>query len=172
MTNPTSSTSPMLRASRYLALFLAIALSCAVADAASAKPSVKEKWAGYRVDGTTANQILAQMKQRGPNGYWAYTNWYVRWTGSCKVSVEISYTVPKHVNEAALPANLRARWQAMYNALVAHERKHGQHGINAANEIAAAGCKNGDAIIKKWANADKTLDQRTTHGKTEGVVFP
>lgn len=163
---------PMLNLGRHLALLLALFLSCAVAGPASAKPSVKEKWAAYRVDGTTASQILAQMQQRGPNGYWAYTNWYVRWTGSCQVSVEISYTVPKHMNEAALPANLRTRWQAMYNALVAHERKHGQHGINAANEIAAAGCTNGDAIIKKWANADKVLDQRTTHGKTEGVVFP
>lgn len=167
-----SSRTATLHVSRHLAFLLALALSCAIAGAASAKPSVKEKWAGYRVDATTANQILAQMNQRGPNGYWAYTSWYVRWTGNCQVSVEINYTMPKHVNEAALPANLRARWEAMVNALVAHERKHGQHGINAANEIAAAGCKNGDAIIRKWANADKVLDQRTTHGKTEGVVFP
>ena len=161
---------PMCRFAWPVGLFLVLALC--ISGPASAKPTVKIKQTTYRIHGTTAKQILAQMKQHGPNGYWAYTDWYVRWTGSCRVSVEIDYKVPKHTNEAALPANLRARWKAMVAALVKHEHEHGQHGINAANEIAAAGCLNGDAIIKKWANEDTRLDKRTRHGKKEGVVFP
>ncbi|KZY32212.1 hypothetical protein A3731_22505 [Roseovarius sp. HI0049] len=160
------------KTTRVLAFLLALVLTGAMTGGAQAKPAVKEKWGAYRVDATDANGILSQMKQRGPNGYWAYTSWYVRWTGNCQVSVEINYTMPQHVNENALPANLRNRWKSMVRALAAHERKHGQHGINAANEIAAGNCRNGDAIIKKWSNADKALDKRTTHGKSEGVVFP
>ncbi|MEQ9260200.1 MAG: DUF922 domain-containing protein [Roseovarius sp.] len=137
-----------------------------------ANPSVKEKWASYNVNGRTSAELLSQMKQRGPNGFWAYTNWYVRWSANCKVDVEISYTMPKHTNPGSMPADVKARWDRMNAALAAHERKHGQHGINAARELVATSCKNGNAVIAKWAEQDKVLDKRTRHGETEGVVFP
>lgn len=160
------------RAERQFACALWLVFCVLIAGQARANPTMNEYWSTYPVDGVTARQILNQMGQRGPNGFWAYTSWYVRWTGDCKVSLEISYTMPKHINEAALPADLRARWTAMVAALAAHERKHGQHGVNAANEVFANGCRNGVAITNKWAEQDRALDRRTNHGASEGVVFP
>jgi predicted secreted Zn-dependent protease len=139
---------------------------------AMANPSVRENWTNYAVDGRDAGTILNQMAQRGPNGFWAYTTWYVRWTANCRVSLEIDYILPRHSRPNALPEHLRVRWAWMHANLVRHERKHGQHGINAANELIAKRCRNGDSIIQKWANADRRLDARTGHGRTEGVVFP
>lgn len=142
------------------------------AQPSAAKPRVAVTEKTYSVDAVTAEGILQQMKARGPNGHWAYTDWYVKWTGSCQLSVAITYTMPKHRNEAKLDPALRKRWQSMVAALRKHEQKHGQHGINAAQEIEKGKCANGDALIKKWANQDKVLDKRTQHGAREGVVFP
>lgn len=140
--------------------------------AALANPTIKTNWNTYAVTATGVDQILRQMKQKGPNGFWAYTRWYVRWTGSCKVSLEISYTMPQHTNRNAMPANIRAEWDNMIAALKAHEEQHGAHGINAARELVQKGCRNGDAIVAKWSEQDRLYDRRTGHGRTEGVVFP
>lgn len=156
------------------------ALSCCVlaavlaiwAQPSLAKPSVSIKEQSYSVDALTADGILDQMRKRGPRGHWAYTDWYVKWTGSCKTSVSITYTMPRHRNEAKLDPALRKRWKAMLAALRKHEEKHGQHGIKAAREIESAKCANGDALIRKWADQDRVLDKRTGHGRREGVVFP
>ncbi|MEO1139867.1 MAG: DUF922 domain-containing protein [Pseudomonadota bacterium] len=141
------------------------------APAVDAKPRVKVSEKQYSIDATTLEGIRKQMKQRGPKGHWAYTDWYVRWTGSCELSVEITYTMPRHKNESRLDPALRKKWKSMVAALKAHEKNHGKHGINAAREIEKNGCADGDAIIRKWANQDKVYDKKTRHGATEGVVF-
>ena len=141
------------------------------ASAGAAKPKVSVKNKTYTVDATSVQGLKQQMKQRGPNGYWAYTDWYVRWTGSCKLSVEITYTMPKHKNEDKMDAATRKRWKAMVSALKAHEEKHGAHGVQAAREIEQTRCANGDAVIKKWSKQDEVLDKRPRHGATEGVVL-
>ena len=136
-----------------------------------AKPKVSTKTKTYIVDATTLAGLRKQLNQKGPHGHWAYTEWYVRWTGSCKLSVEITYTLPKHKNPGKLDPDVRKRWKAMVRALTKHEHNHGDHGIRAAREIEKAKCANGDAIIKKWNGQDKAYDLRTNHGKTEGVVL-
>lgn len=153
----------------------AISVLCAAlfcGTQAWANPTIRENWITYSVDGRSSAEVLSQMRFRGPNGFWAYTRWSVRWSASCKVDLEITYTMPQHTNPAALPRNVLARWKRMHAALVAHERKHGQHGINAAHELVANACRNGNAIIARWAEQDRVLDRRTRHGETEGVVFP
>lgn len=135
-------------------------------------PNIDTKWTTYAVNGSSAEALLNQMQRKGPNGYWAYTRWFVRWTANCKVSLEINYTMPRHMNREAMPSNLRAKWDRMVAALKAHEQKHGAHGISAARELVQKRCWNGNAIVQKWANQDVILDQRTNHGMTEGVVFP
>jgi predicted secreted Zn-dependent protease len=112
-----------------------------------ANPTVKTNWGSYTVNGTTAEALLSQMRRKGPNGFWAYTRWYVRWTGSCRVSLEINYTMPRHTNRGGMPANLRQQWDRMIAALKAHEEQHGAHGINAARELVQKRCKNGDAVL-------------------------
>jgi len=81
-----------------------------------------------------------------------------------------------------------ARWNAYYRALERHEQQHGEHGKNAAREAlaavsstpAAAACpdtdaaanRRGMAVIERWRQADVDYDKRTSHGRTEGAVFP
>ena len=141
------------------------------AGLASAKPKVKENWSYYEVRGNSIGQLQSQLKSKGPKGFWAYTSWYVRWSGACAVSVEIRYTMPKLIKNDAMPASVLSIWNKMYAALEKHERNHGQHGINAAREIERNGCRNGKAIIRKWAEQDRIYDRKTQHGKTEGIRF-
>ncbi len=97
------------------------------------------------------------------------TRWDVRWTSGCDVSVNVVYTIPRHVNPAAMSADLRARFDLMIASLMAHERQHGQHGIAAAKEIRRAGCSGAQKIIRKYVAADRELDRRTRHGRNTGV---
>jgi len=135
------------------------------------KPKVTETITYYEISGDTAAELRAQMKTKGPNGYWGYSRWYVRWSGSCKLSVTVDITMPKLKNPENVPAGLVQKFDKMYAALLTHEKNHGQHGISAAEEIEANRCKNGNAIIDKWAAEDVTYDKRTNHGETEGVVL-
>lgn len=126
----------------------------------------------YGVDATTSSGLVDQMHARGPRGYWAYTSWYVEWTGDCQVTAKIVFTMPEHRNAEALDTGLRDGWTAMIAALRAHEEQHAAHGRKAANEIARDHCRNGHAIIDKWAREDVLLDARSNHGMKEGVVLP
>ncbi|WP_245706522.1 DUF922 domain-containing protein [Ruegeria marina] len=153
-------------------LLFALTLSLSIAAmAVEAKPQVSIEHKTYSVDATTAKDLVRQMDQRGPNEFWAYTDWYVNWTGSCDLSVRITYTMPKHKNEAKLDPALRKSWKSFTDALKKHEEKHGAHGIQAAREIEETNCADGNAVIKKWSNQDNVLDKRTDHGKKEGVVL-
>lgn len=159
----------LLRAS---VLAFAIALPAATAVAGDAvKPQIRNHY--YPIRGTSSAELKAQMKANGPNGWWAYTTWYVRWTGDCRVSLTIDYTMPKWTNAAAAPAKLRSAWDRMYANLKAHEEGHGRHGIEAAREVAQSKCK-GDPrrITNKWATQDKVYDAKTNHGVAQGVVLP
>jgi predicted secreted Zn-dependent protease len=143
----------------------------ATAVTVDAKPKVAVTTKTFTVDATTVDGLLKQLKQKGPKGYWAYTDWYVKWTGSCQTSVDITYTLPKHKNADKLDPVVRKKWLAMVDALTKHEHKHGQNAINAAQEIEKTKCANGNAVIQKWNKADIDLDKRTDHGKKEGVVL-
>lgn len=138
-------------------------------DAAQPKTKVVEKF--YTVTGKTGRELKAQMKRNGPKGYWAYTEWYVEWTADCKVSIAITYTMPKLANRAQVPQPVRDRWDKMVVALKKHEEGHGKNGKSAAAEIAAAKCAGTGNILKKWNRADVQYDAKTDHGFTEGVVL-
>jgi predicted secreted Zn-dependent protease len=125
----------------------------------------------YEVDEVSEWGLIQQMQADGPNGYWAYTEWFVRWTAECEVSVEIVYTLPEHSDPDAMDWDLRESWDGMLQALTEHEEQHGQHGLNAAAEIEAAECWGGQQIIDEWAQEDKIFDADTNHGALEGVEF-
>ena len=143
----------------------------ALAGMAQANPRVSEKTKYYKINGDSVKALKADMRKRGPNGFWAYTRWYVKWTGSCKVTVTVDYTMPKLANPNAVPKEVKAKFDRMYAKLWAHEKNHGQHGIDAGREIAKKKCQGGDGIIKKHAKRDKVYDKKTKHGLTEGVKF-
>lgn len=153
-------------------LIVALLVLAASTISAFANPSVKTNWGTYSVTGTTVDTILRQMKQKGPNGFWAYTQWRVRWSSTCQVSLEIQYTMPRHTRRGAMPVNIRTEWDQMIAALKSHEEQHGAHGVSAAKELVRQGCRNGNAIVQKWAEQDRIYDRRTGHGRTEGVTFP
>lgn len=153
---------------RLAALALALGLSIAPVFAA---PKVSETTRTYGVSATSVRGLLNEMNARGPRGYWAYTSWNVRWSGSCAVEVKVTYTLPKHTNPRAMPADLQREWARMLKALTAHERLHGAHGIKAGREIDQARCRNPQAIIRKYNRADLRLDRETRHGRTQGVTL-
>ena len=151
-----------------MAAVAAISIS---AGAAIAKPKVTQKVKTYALSATTVPGLLQEMKQRGPNGHWGYTDWYVQWTGDCRLTVTIDITLPKHKKPASMPADVRTKFDTMVAALSAHEQQHGQHAVMAATEIEKAGCKGGDAIIKKYNKVDIDFDRKTNHGAKQGVVL-
>lgn len=153
---------------RYLA---AVVLIFACMGSAQAQVTLRETVTYYEVDALTLPELREQMGERGPRGYWGYARWNVRSTAECEVTVRVSYTLPKHENLSGLSPTDRAKWEAMIQALEMHERNHGTHGMNAANEIKAAGCSGGWRIIRKWAKQDRVYDRQTQHGRTEGVVL-
>jgi predicted secreted Zn-dependent protease/pimeloyl-ACP methyl ester carboxylesterase len=159
--------------SSLLRIAVVALLGCSIFNAAMAKPRVSVKTKYFSVTGTTANELRAQMVSKGPNpGEFssAYTKWYVRWTGSCRTSVTITYTYPKWENRTQASVSLQKIWDRYVANLRTHEKGHGQHGINAAAEIERSRCKgNPKAIINKWAQEDRAYDIQTAHGKTQGV---
>jgi predicted secreted Zn-dependent protease len=150
---------------------LALVIIAAGAAELSAAPKVSQKTSYYKVSATSIPALIDELNRSGPQGHWAYTSWYVKWTGSCKLSVDIAYTLPKHGNPSAMPADVRRKWDAMIDALTRHEHQHGGFGVSAAQEIERAGCKNGDAIIAKYASEEKKFDKRTNHGIKDGATL-
>jgi len=138
---------------------------------ALAAPQITETTKTYNVSETTARGLRSEMRNKGPKGFWGYTRWDIRWTPGCRVSARIVYTLPQHSNPEALPDRTRRAFDRMVANLAAHERLHGQNGINAAHEISRANCKGGAAIIRKYNRADKELDRRTNHGARDGVTL-
>ncbi len=150
--------------------FLLVAMLYAMPAKAN-EPKLDVKWKFYNVKALTAKELKKQMFKKGPNGFWAYAKWTVYWTVTCKVRVEIRYTFPKWVNKNEGSDALQSEWRAMTRALKAHEEVHGSHGINAAKEILASGCKKPRKIIRKWAKQDKVFDKKTRHGARQGVIL-
>jgi len=125
----------------------------------------------YDVSGRTGRALKQQMDKLGPNGFWAYTKWQVKWTAACRVSVIISYTRPRLTDRNQVPLSLRHQWDRMIADLRKHEAGHAQHGISAGAEIAQANCTSAQTIIHKWSREDKAYDARTHHGRTQGVTL-
>ncbi len=156
----------------YLAIGLLSAVFLQIPFAHAANPTIKTNWKYYNISGSTSKELIAAMRQKGPNGFWAFARWSIRWTGKCQVSLKINYTLPRWKNKNSGPKQLQANWNKMVAALKKHEQLHGLNGINAAKEIVKTKCKNGDQTISKWANQDKVLDRKTDNGQNQGVVLP
>ena len=150
-------------------IFALLLLFSTVTYAHSANPTIKTTFKYYDIKGDTAKELKRQMKRKGPNGFWAYARWNVRWSSRCKVSVSIKITMPRWKNMSDGSAALQKKWKRMVTVLRIHELNHGKHGINAAKEIVAKNCKNPKKAIRKWAKQDKLYDKKTAHGRKEGV---
>ncbi len=134
-------------------------------------PLMQENWLRYKVNGTDIPGLKHSISIRGPDGFWAFTEWRLRATELCFVTVTVNYYIPEIRDRSAVPADVLVKWDRMIENLVAHEKKHGQNGFEAAKEVMANKCENTVEITKRWAEKDRLLDQKTRHGVLDGVVL-
>ncbi|MEN0062469.1 MAG: DUF922 domain-containing protein [Myxococcota bacterium] len=120
---------------------------------------------------------------------WAYN--YDRTTIDCGISglttnVEVTYTLPRWVTAQTARPRLRQAWVRYLNALTLHEQGHAHYGLQTANAIQtvlvglrAPTCaeleRQADAaaerILEHMNDEEKTYDQATQHGRTQGGRF-
>jgi predicted secreted Zn-dependent protease len=145
------------------------------------------------------------MDQFGPldelgNRHDAYTEWYVNWsypnlimnenctTGLIKVTITITYTLPKWKIPPDVSPTLVDKWTAYMNALQKHEDGHQQIAIDAGFEILQTlhdlppypSCAElervadaaGEKLLNQFRQKEAAYDQTTNHGESQGSQFP
>ena len=118
---------------------------------------------------------------------------YDRATRSCaadsvKVNVAINFRYPRWVRTDDAPRQLVDKWDTYMKNLVMHENEHRDMAVAAATELSkavaalppASSCTELDREVRalsrerieKLNTDEKRLDETTSHGKTEGAIFP
>jgi predicted secreted Zn-dependent protease len=118
---------------------------------------------------------------------WRYsTRWRTNRAGECDpASAEVTYaitiTLPDLVDRARLGSRDLVGWDRYFAALVHHEHNHARIAMRGAEEIQAAmrsanGCETMQGAARQVeaavAEASRTYDAQTRHGRTEGAVYP
>ena len=127
--------------------------------------------------------------------YHGSTRWDIRYNykyrkigNQCKiykadVTLDIIYTMPKLLYPEQIEKNIRNTFKNYYNALFKHERNHMKYAENAARETEQfllhykGRCnsikydirKKTTKIFNNCKKINRNYDQRTGHGRTEGV---
>jgi predicted secreted Zn-dependent protease len=107
---------------------------------------------------------------------------------SFKVALEITYRYPKWVNSDGAPQPLVNKWDDYIKHLITHENGHRDKAVEAIAELSRAvaalppaeSCAEFDREVRALShermeklNVDqKSYDETTVHGKTQGAVFP
>lgn len=126
----------------------------------------------YTITGTTLDNLKSAMAAEGPNGYWAYTVWYVNWTGDCGLTVAATITLPELDADAELSDADIAEFDRMLAALDAHELGHVDFGIGFAEEVQSLDCDLDVAAVQEpWLEQERQYDADTDHGYTQGVYL-
>jgi len=155
----------------FLVLMIALWPTLATAAGLFVSDTVTKKT--YTVSGKTISEIKAEMKRKGPKGYWAFAKTDWKWDGRCKMRYKAVITFPKLRNRNALSVSDLARWDKMTAALWDHEMQHVVIGRNWAAAIKKANCDKAavNRINKRHKGNDAAFDRRTDHGRREGVHF-
>lgn len=120
---------------RFFVLICALLPQSAVAEW-----TPTERIETYSISGTSPGQLYASIGERGPKiggggGAIAHTNFKLTWTRnyvpdatgctlvSARPKLIVTYTLPKP--GAALPADVRQKWQTFITGVEKHERVHG-----------------------------------------------
>lgn len=135
--------------------------------------------------------IIKGKKFRGDTKW--YVNWRFKWkkkNGSCQIysvntELSVQYTMPTIPNDFPVDSNTRSAFEKYYHALLNHEQGHKNSGLYAARDIEKKllslgifkSCqklekiahKKGKSIIERYNKRDNDYDQRTAHGRLEGV---
>jgi predicted secreted Zn-dependent protease len=130
----------------------------------------------------------------------AMTRWFVRWsypfergtdrcaTGPVSVSVTVRMQMPNWAPPPNAPADLSQSWDHYLKALRHHEDGHKNHGLLAARDVleklkrlgAEDDCQAmnvaanaaANRILDEYRVKDRSYDERTRHGATQGAIFP
>ena len=154
-----------------MTLRLALAL-CALTTPALAQDdiAVDITYGTYELDSDTLPDILAEMNLEGPNGFPAYTTWYVSWTAACELSVTATITLPDLGPDADLTPEDEATFRTMLENLEEHERNHVDFGLGYAREVQEMGCQGDTATpLQEWLAEERQYDIDTDHGRSEGA---
>ena len=155
---------------------------------------------GTTASALVAGMRAEALKDRVGESAFAITTWDMTWSygynersGSCSiqdlvVQIRISVLMPFWEPPPGTDAGLIARWNGYIDALRRHERGHEQNGLDRAKEVRDAmlalpprstctalertADAAGAAVIDAGNDWDRTYDDDTDHGATQGAVFP
>jgi predicted secreted Zn-dependent protease len=151
----------------------------------------------YDVTGRNAREIREAMNRVRPTDpndgqrVDALSRWRMGWgwpgrgaavcqLDRARVMFNAIVLLPRLANADALPAALRARWQAYMAAVEVHEAGHIRHAYEAMPAVLAAirasDCANaqeaGRAAVRAAGAFDPEYDRATRHGLSQGAHFP
>jgi predicted secreted Zn-dependent protease len=166
------------------------------------RPIVVEKHEYYEINGCCEKDLRCDMAQKGckwddGKTYDSVTSWSWQWEyghdHSCNpeaviVTMEIIFRYPKWAKTADAPQSLVDKWNTYLQNLIVHENGHRNMAVEAATEFSRAvaalppvqSCSELDkkvqALSREWmgklAAGSKEYDLATSHGVTQGALFP
>ncbi|MFH1149194.1 MAG: DUF922 domain-containing protein [Actinomycetota bacterium] len=171
--------------------------SAAVEDRPGLSTSVSFEY--YDVTGRTSTDLITAMETEGPEGYWAYTHWYVDYeyagektaagyrTGPVAVAADVTIILPRWNPPPGASPELVSRWERMVRAVRTHEEGHrdigfstGQRLLDALEALPAYSSREaldlavGDtaaSIISDGQARDASYDAETDHGESQGATL-
>jgi len=145
---------------------------------------------------------MTEKGPRGSEGeaFDAYTTWWFTWphdsvetdegctAEGVGVTLKLIYEMPLAAADQTWDAALTRKWRKFTSALWSHELGHGDLALTQAEELqtqlealpAAADCNAlratvdelGDQAMDAHNAAQRAYDDETSHGRTQGAVFP
>ena len=170
--------------------FLAMASMITTTHANAKKVSIKTKTIFYKITGRSAREFALSMSKKGPYSRqhrrraWAtaardlsYQLVHQKFGKSCrikqaKVSMKITYTMPKLASKRGISSRELKKWRRMYALLDKHEKVHGRYFSQLATRSQKAlsklrpakTCrkleKNALALMKKLSAEDSARNDR------------
>ena len=161
---------------------------------------VSEEIVTFRITGSTADELRAELERLGPGDFHARTDWSVSWsypcaqaetgcgTGPVAVAVRVITTLPDWAPPVDAQSELIQQWGIYIAALRAHEDGHKAIGLEAGNQIlqhlqtlaAYPSCDDlehaadeiGRRVTDEARRRETAYDRATRHGATQGARFP
>lgn len=163
---------------------------------------VDEKFSYYEIDPIGEKTVYKELDGKTPiaieeQKYLGSTDWNVSWryyfrnsSNECYINVvytdvDIKYTMPKLRQKRGVTLDRKRKFDAYYDALLLHEKGHGELAVKAAKEIErvlpktdpASNCEAvgekangvGLQILNKYKQLQEEYDEKTGHGEEQGA---
>jgi predicted secreted Zn-dependent protease len=170
-----------------------------------APPLLNEKYEYYEVCGYCEKDVQRDLQKKcltwkDGKRYDSVTNWQLKWDydhnragqncspDSFRVTVNVTYHLPKWVPTGETPRQLVDKWDGYMKNLLVHEQGHRDIAVKAAAELTrevaqlppALACADLDREIQELSRKqmrildkkERQYDEATNHGYTQGAMFP